>query len=162
MKLGIRPARPDDSTRLTRLAHAAKRHWGYPEELMRLWKGELTITAEFLRGCPTYCAVQGSKILGFYAVSGEGATRELEHMWVDPKFMGQGIGRLLLEHAVELLCGQNCIRLRIVSDPNAESFYRRLGAVPVGEVPSRPEGRRLPLLELRLRDFGGRERETET
>src|SRR5207302_7733682 len=36
--------------------------------------------------------------------------------------------------------------LEIASDPNAQGFYRRMGARPVGFVPSRPRGRRLPLL----------------
>ncbi len=150
MRLQIRPAQPGDSPVLTRLAHAAKRHWGYPEELMRLWLDDLTVTQKFIRKHPVYCAVHESRIYGFYALSGEGATRELEHMWVDPQFMGQGIGRLLFEHALELLRAQGCNRLKIISDPNAEPFYRKLGAVPVGEAPSRPEGRTLPRLELRL------------
>ena len=162
MRLEIRPARPDDSAVLTRLAHAAKRHWGYPEEFMRLWKKDLTVTPEFIRRHPVYCVEQRSNILGFYAISGEGVIRELEHMWVDPKFMGQGIGRRLLEHALGLLHGQDCTRLRIVSDPNAESFYQKMGAVTVGEVPSRPEGRTLPLLELRLGDGSGRNSDRAT
>jgi GNAT superfamily N-acetyltransferase len=150
MKLHIRPAQPEDSLVLTRLSYAAKRHWGYPEEWMRLWKEDLTVTREFIRKHRVYCALRESKIYGFYAFSGDGATRELEHMWVDPQFMGQGIGRVLFDHALELLRGQGCTRLKIVSDPNAETFYRKLGAVPVGRVSSRPEGRTLPLLELRL------------
>lgn len=150
MELRIRPARPEDSPALTRVARAAKAHWGYPAELMRLWKDELALTPEFVLAHPVFCAVQGSKIAGFYALTGDGDTRELEHMWVDPECMGRGIGRLLLEHAVEQARESGCRRLQIASDPGAEGFYRKLGAEPVGEVPSDPAGRTLPLLELRI------------
>ena len=36
--------------------------------------------------------------MGFYAVSGERRTRELEHMWVDPRYIGYGVGRQLFAH----------------------------------------------------------------
>ncbi|MGH8733407.1 MAG: D-glycero-beta-D-manno-heptose 1,7-bisphosphate 7-phosphatase [Burkholderiales bacterium] len=42
-------------------------------------------------------------------------------------------------------------RIEIASDPNAIGFYRKLGARRVGDVPSKPRGRRLPLLRLSLR-----------
>jgi hypothetical protein len=40
----------------------------------------------------------------------------------------------------------------VPSDPNAQGFYVKMGAQRVGEVPSRPPGRTLPLLVLRLTD----------
>ncbi len=40
--------------------------------------------------------------------------------------------------------------LRIASDPNAEGFYLKMGARRVGETPSQPEGRALPLLLLEV------------
>ena len=150
MSLHIRSAQPEDASQLTAISHDAKRHWGYPEELMRMWRDDLTVTEEFIRNHIVYVAEDDSAIRGFYALSGGGATYELEHMWVEPGFMGRGVGRALLEHASGFLRAEGCTLLRIVSDPNAEGFYRRLGAVPAGRVPSRPEGRTLPLLELHL------------
>ena len=41
-------------------------------------------------------------------------------------------------------------QLRIVSDPNAEAFYLRKGAIRAGLVDSLPAGRQLPLLSLAL------------
>lgn len=149
--VALRPARPEDSPVLSRIARAAKAHWGYSRELMRLWNEDLTVTPGFVREHTVVCALHGARIVGFYGVTGEGETRELEHMWVDPRHMGRGVGRMLLEHALESLRGTGCLRLEIVSDPNAVPFYRRLGGVRIGEVPSIPAGRTLPLLELRVR-----------
>ena len=150
MRIRIRRARPADCDELTRLAHAAKRYWRYPETMIRLWKPDLTVTPRFVVDHPVYCAVRGAKVVGFYAVSGSRGARELEHLWVDPAHIGSGVGRLLFTHLLRRLRALGATRLRIVSDPNAEGFYRAMGAQRAGEVPSRPAARRLPLLLLRL------------
>jgi GNAT superfamily N-acetyltransferase len=144
----IRRAVPDDAPRLTEVAHAAKRHWGYDEELIELWVDDLTVTERFFESHPVHCAVDGSDILGFYALSNDGSTFELEHMWVDPVRIGTGVGRALFEHAVRAVQTLGGAVLRIGSDPNAVGFYEAMGARLVGEVPSKPQGRSLPLLEL--------------
>jgi GNAT superfamily N-acetyltransferase len=147
----IRRARPADAAELTRIAHAAKRHWRYPETLIRRWRADLTVTPESIAAAPVYCAAAGaSAVLGFYALSGRRDRRELEHLWVDPAHMGAGVGRRLFQHLRRVLRRARVARLRIASDPNAEGFYRRMGAARIGSVASTPPGRRLPVLELRL------------
>ena len=47
MDLHIRRAKPAEAEVLTEIAHAAKRHWGYPENWIEHWKNDLTITPEF-------------------------------------------------------------------------------------------------------------------
>ena len=147
----IRAATPDDAHDLTRVAHAAKRHWGYPDALIELWRNDLTLTAQFIRTHPVYCAAAGSQILGFYALSRAQAAFELEHMWVDPPHMGRGVGRQLFQHAVDTVRALGGTSLTIAADPNAEAFYQRLGARRVGAVPSQPPGRELPLLVITVR-----------
>jgi ribosomal protein S18 acetylase RimI-like enzyme len=148
--VAIRRARPADAAVLTRIAHAAKRHWGYPEESIKLWKSDLTVTPELIRVQPVYCATRGVRTIGFYALSGADAAREIEHMWVAPRYLGCGVGRQLFAHLIKRLRGMKVARLRIVADPNAEGFYRRMGARRVGRVASTPAGRYLPLLILDL------------
>lgn len=161
----IRPARDEDAPVLTGIAQAAKRHWGYPEEWMQLWCDDLTLTPEVLAEQTVFCACDDS-ILGFYALSTttlpntltevapEAASAvteaDLEHMWVDPAHIGRGLGRRLLEHARQQARRQGARALRIVSDPNAEGFYRKAGARPVGQVASVPAGRFLPVMHLPL------------
>ncbi len=77
-----------------------------------------------------------------------GDVRALEHLWVLPARMGSGIGRTLVRHLLTLVRARGGHGLRIASDPNAEAFYLRFGARRVGEVPSTPTGRTLPLLLL--------------
>jgi ribosomal protein S18 acetylase RimI-like enzyme len=146
----IRRARPDESEALTRIAHAAKRHWGYPERWLGLWREALTVTPDFIERHEVYAALRGDEVLGFYALAGDGDKLELEHLWVAPEHIGGGIGRALLSHAISRAAARQATALEIAADPNAEGFYRRMGARRVGEVASEIEGqpRHLPLLVL--------------
>lgn len=148
--LVIRRADPADAPALTRVAHLAKRHWGYADELMALWARDLTPTPAFVEAHPVYCGLAGTEIAGFHALSRDGATFELEHMWVRPAHMGAGVGARLFHHAVALARRLGGASLEIVSDPHAEGFYLRMGAGRVGVVASTPPGRELPLLVLDL------------
>ena len=108
------------------------------------------MTPAFIADHPVYCAVNGAEILGFHALSREGAIFELEHMWVSPQYLRTGIGTMLFEHALRTARSEGGSTLRIASDPNAEGFYRRMGARRVGEIPARPLGRVLPLLVIEI------------
>jgi predicted N-acetyltransferase YhbS len=92
-------------------------------------------------------------ILGFYGLFGADLRVQLEHLWVRPDHMGLGIGRSLIADALAMAASQGATIVAVESDPNAEPFYLRMGAVRVGEVgapmPGAPN-RTLPLLEFTL------------
>ena len=139
-----------ESLSLTELAHASKASWGYPDELLALWDADLTLDPAFVERHDVWAAVAGAKVVGFYAVTGEGSAREIEHLWVAPGWMGRGVGRRMLEHLVSRARAAGVVELRVVSDPHAAGFYRRMGARQVGEQASVPSGRRLPVLAIRV------------
>jgi GNAT superfamily N-acetyltransferase len=144
----IRRAEPREAARLTVIAHAAKRHWGYADDLIALWAPDLTVTPEEVVARAFWCAEEDGAIAGFCALSPDGA--ELDHLWVDPPSMGRGHGAALLRHAIGCARALGGDVLQIASDPYAEPFYLHMGAVRVGEVASTPAGRVLPLLVVRL------------
>jgi GNAT superfamily N-acetyltransferase len=148
VRVAIRAARPGDEAALTAIAHAAKRHWGYAENLIARWRQDLTLTAHTIAEDQVYCAERDGEVVGFHTVSEEGGVFELEHLWVVPAHMGGGIGASLLRHAADVVRSRGGRTLRITSDPHAEGFYRRMNARPVGHVESTPPGRLLPVLEL--------------
>lgn len=135
---------------LSLIAYAAKRHWGYPERWMERWREGLTITPEFVEENEVYAALVEGEPVGFYALVGQGCRIELEHLWVLPERMGTGVGRALLEHAAGRAADLGAETLGIEADPNAEGFYRRMGARRVGETTYELDGREriLPLLAL--------------
>ena len=149
----LRPAVPDDAARLTEIAHAAKRHWGYPERWIAEWRGALTLTPEDMGRWHVRAAVAGDAIAGFHAVSVEGDAAALEHLWVDPPRTGLGIGRMLFEDAVRTARERGARTLVIDSDPHAEAFYLRMGARRTGQLPAPMDGidRVLPRLVIDTR-----------
>ncbi|HWM91540.1 MAG TPA: GNAT family N-acetyltransferase [Thermoanaerobaculia bacterium] len=148
----IRRAQESDSAELTRIAHESKRHWGYPERWIEIWRDDLTISPAFIAANEVYLAEDGSEVLGCYGLAAGTPNWTLEHFWVRPSAMGKGVGRLLFEHAREIASDAGAHGLEIDADPNAEPFYLRMGALRVGEVQSQVEGqsRVRPLLHLPL------------
>lgn len=146
----IRAAREDEGPALSRLARAAKAHWGYAEELLDSWAAELTFDAALFARAWIRVAEEGGVVLGVLALTGSGAEREIEHLWVEPSAHGRGVGRALVEAAVRAAREQGVRRIRIDSDPNAVAFYERVGAKRIGSVASSVPGRELPVLELDL------------
>ena len=149
----IRRAVPEDAEALSRIAFAAKAHWGYPERWMERWREGLTIAPGFVAGNEVYAAVAEEEPAGFYALVWDGSRMVLEHLWVLPERMGTGVGRALFEHALQKAVALGAETLGIEADPNAEGFYRRMGARRVGEISYELDGRKrvLPLLAMNLR-----------
>lgn len=144
-------ATADDDAALTAIAHAAKRHWGYPESWIAAWRDILTMRPEFIAANPAYCAVESDRPIGFYVLTTESDGIHLDHLWILPAAMGRGIGRALFQHATEQAQKGGFDSIKIEADPNAEAFYRRMGAKRVGTSVSQIEGERreLPLMEWR-------------
>lgn len=89
--------------------------------------------------------------VGFYGLKGGPPEADLTFLFVEPAFMGTGIGRALWEHRVEEAADLRVSRIRIESDPFAESFYLRVGAKRIGETASGSvTGRSLPLLAFQV------------
>ena len=152
MNVQIRRARPDEADVLTEIAHAAKRHWGYPENWIEQWQADLTITPEFIARNEMYVAMIDEEVVGCCAIVCSEALAELEHMWIRPQHMGTGVGRALFRHAKERAAKLEITVLEISADPNAEGFYERMGAKRIGEVQSEVEGqpRVLPRLSVEV------------
>lgn len=136
----IRRAVSSDASILTQIAHDAKRYWGYPEHWIQHWESELTLSSDFISHNQVYAAEQNDEIVGFYALILRGERAELEHMWVAPAHIGEGIGKELFVHAMQTAAGENVSAVEISSDPNAEGFYKRMGAKRIGEVPADIDG----------------------
>jgi ribosomal protein S18 acetylase RimI-like enzyme len=150
MHIEIRRAVASDSERATEVARRAKAHWGYPAEWLALWRDDLVISAADIEKHATFVASIGGEVVGMCQLQQSDDHALLEHVWVDPRCHGQGVGRALVEHARARARGV----IAIVADPNAEAFYAKLGARRVGEVAAPMPGasqRVLPLMEMDAR-----------
>jgi N-acetylglutamate synthase-like GNAT family acetyltransferase len=154
----LRAATEQDASRLSLIAFQAKAYWGYPEEFMHACHAELTVTAEAIASSEKHfvVAMQQQELIGFYSLEGlvdQQGDRQIElgSLYVGPKYIGKGIGRLLMGRAKAHAGMLGAHSVFIQSDPHAVEFYRAAGAVVVGEKESGSiPGRFLPLLEVSL------------
>jgi GNAT superfamily N-acetyltransferase len=143
MSILIRPAVPAEADVLTALALASKRHWGYPESWIECWRQDLTITPDEIERNVMACAEDDSgRVLGFYSLQRDADSFRLRHLWLSPSAIGHGLGRKLFEHAMARARALGAVELVIKSDPNAEGFYRHMGARREGQFFSRSTGTR--------------------
>lgn len=145
-------ARPEEADALTEIAYSSKRHWGYPERWIERWRDILTMRPELIAANVAHAALENGRAVGFYLLTTEADGIHLDHLWILPAAMHRGIGRALFKHAVEQTRDLGFRVIRIEADPNAEGFYKRMGATRVGTSVSEIDGekRELPLLIYQL------------
>jgi len=137
---------------LTDITVTAKRHWGYPEKWIQLWLPMLTISSQYIQKNEIWMAVVDEATVAYYSLKQESESLWLDNLWVLPKFMGQGIGKQLFEHALERSRAQGASALKIEADPNAQSFYEKMRGRKVDEHYSEvdTQTRVLPVMEITL------------
>ena len=84
-------------------------------------------------------------VVGFIGVVGH----KIEMLFIDPAWRGQGIGRRLLTHAVEVL-GATLLDVN-EQNPQALGFYERMGFEVFARTERDGSGKPFPLLLMRLR-----------
>jgi len=142
----IRPARAGEESELTELAIRSKGHWGHDAAFLERARAELTVRPEHLERWIVRVAERDGAVVGLAAVDPGAA--ELELLFVDPPAIGTGVGRALLQDALDRARAAGLGELLIESDPDAEPFYRAAGAQPHGTRTSSSTGRELPLLRI--------------
>jgi GNAT superfamily N-acetyltransferase len=93
-------------------------------------------------------AVKNKSIIGFYKLENiQQDTILLEALFIEPSMIGQGIGRILYEHAKQYCADNGATYIEVQSDPNSESFYKAVGMSVTGKAQSGSiKGRYLPTL----------------
>jgi GNAT superfamily N-acetyltransferase len=159
----IRPAEKEEAQVLTRLSFESKGYWAYPKEYYDVWKPELTITSDYIAKNDVLVFESEGAVIGYYSivelendieVSGIKIDKGhwLEHMFIAPKYIGRGIGRIMFDHLRNRCEIKGIRKLGILADPNARGFYEKMGCDDRGEFPSTIAGRTTPLLVLTIKE----------
>lgn len=147
----LRPAVQEDARALTALALRSKAYWGYDDAFMKACIAELTITPARIANEDVTVAEAAGEIAGMVALVPGDSGFELEDMFVDPPFIGYGLGARLMAHAEELARALGATHIDVDADPNAQRFYEKCGYQLTGSSPSASiPGRVLPRLRLML------------
>ena len=145
-------ARPEHADSLTQIAVAAKRYWNYREAWIQFWTPQLTISTDYISFNEVWMMTDKEKPIAFYALSQIEEGYELGHLWVLPDHIGRGIGKQLFDHTLKRCKLLNISALKIYADPNAQTFYEKMGANKISEHHSDlfGEDRVLPIMEIKL------------
>ncbi len=148
----IRAARPDEAAMLSGLALRSKAHWGYPAAFMEACIPALTFDEGFIARADVFVAEAAGEVAGFGSLEKLDKKRaELVHLFVEPPWIGKGIGRALIGAAIERARDDGVEEIIIQGDPNAAKFYEAAGARLISTRPSEVDASRLlPLLLLRI------------
>jgi GNAT superfamily N-acetyltransferase len=147
----LRPAASGEAAALTELCLRSKAHWGYDAAFLAACRDELTVSEAVASGPLLHIATVAGVLAAMAEIGEEDGTWHVEKLFVDPPFMGLGLGQRLLDWAARTAAEQGATSLEIAADPSAAPFYRRCGAVDAGEIPSGSiPGRFLPRLVLQI------------
>lgn len=145
----IRPAKLEEGKILSEIALNSKAYWGYDKDFIKACREDLSVDEKYISTKAVYVLEIELHAVGFFCLSKNGEMGELEALFIEPKYIGKGLGRLLWNSILEKAGEMGIKEFTIDSDPYAEGFYRKMGAARIGEVDSTVfKDRKLPLMKV--------------
>jgi N-acetylglutamate synthase-like GNAT family acetyltransferase len=147
----IEKASVNDCQILTEITKKSKAHWGYSEEQIKKWTPFLTISKEYILTNSVYILTQAEQILGYYSYfNNEDNSITLDNLFITPKYIRKGLGKLLMEDFINRMKNTNCKKIILHADPNSEGFYQKLGFQKIGKFQTSIKNRFMPIMEMNL------------
>jgi N-acetylglutamate synthase-like GNAT family acetyltransferase len=144
----IERALTEDHLALTELTKKSKAFWKYDEQQMKEWTN-CSITPEYILNNETYKLVLHDKIVGYYSLTKiSPKTAMLDNLFVSPEFIRNGFGKRLVADVLKKAAESQYSSIIFHSDPYAELFYKNLGFIKTGEVPTAAKDRFLPIMQI--------------
>lgn len=120
----VRPAEPADYERVRELTLESKAHWGYDRDFVRRWVEGLTFEGAQER----WVAEADGLVVAWAAlIPPRDGIAILDDLWVDPAWMGRGLGGRLFGIAADRARKLGATRLEWGAEPNAVGFYEKAG-----------------------------------
>jgi GNAT superfamily N-acetyltransferase len=153
--LSIRAATMTERVALEALQRRASDVWEAYREQLAAHPDAIVLPSAFMdSGWVRVAVADDERPIGFSVVIPRGvAIHELDGLFVEPRHMHHGVGRLLVEDAVARAARDGARGLEVIAGP-AQEFYEKLGFTVIGGA----ETRFGPAVRMRrdLRCHGGR------
>jgi GNAT superfamily N-acetyltransferase len=146
----IRPAHSHEGERLREIAIAAKGYWGYELDRVRQWAAMGDFSAARLRKKDVYVAEADGRAVAWAALVAKDELIWLDDLWVEPEWIGKGVGSLLFRHAAERAIRLGGRHLEWEAEPNAIGFYEKVGGSYLRDGEPTAWGRVLPVMGIDL------------
>lgn len=133
----------------------------YKDQVLAIWEKSVLATHDFLKqddfieikalvhsidfnDFQVFCLLNENRVLGFIGV----AEKKVEMLFIDPAYIGQGLGKKLLNFAI-LELNANLVDVN-EQNTNAFKFYQKFGFEIFERTDRDEQGREYPLLRMRL------------
>jgi N-acetylglutamate synthase-like GNAT family acetyltransferase len=133
----IRDAVVDDETALRDLFRRSSLSNERDREALLAHPEALEYTAFAFTQRRIRVAVEDDDVVGFAAFSLASRVTELNDLFVDPDFMGRGIGRALVADVVATSRSLGAAQVEVTANEDAAGFYEKAGFTFEGEVATR-------------------------
>lgn len=135
IQFALRHARTEEAGMLTELCLRSKAMWGYCEWYMKECRKHFRITEKAIGQRRVLVNTPiGSTIpvgVSVFQPNNTGSA-ELDYFFVDPDWMGRGVGSHLYRHTCLVNRAQHRRRLYFCADRHAFPFYEKMGAKCIG------------------------------
>ena len=145
----IRRGRAEEGVRLKEIAIASKSHWGYEPERVRAWAEQGDFSPHALRKLVLFVAEAHGRAVAWASVELRGETAWLADLWVEPDWIGKGIGARLFGEAAAEARRLGAKGMEWEAEPNAHGFYAKMGGRQVRESTG-DWGRTLAVMRVEL------------
>ena len=117
---------------------------------MREWADQGDFTPQRLQELIVFVADSGGSAIGWASLIPKGEVGWLEDLWIDPDWIGKGVGSLLFRRSANLARTLGARRLEWEAEPNAIGFYEKMGGTYVRESEQTEWGRYLSVMGVEL------------
>jgi GNAT superfamily N-acetyltransferase len=124
----IRRGSAAEGARLKEIAVASKGHWGYEPERVREWADRGDFDRGTLERLALFVADAAGRTIAWASVELRGEVAWLADLWVEPEWIGKGVGTSLFRQAAEHARETGAHVLEWEAEPNALGFYEKMGA----------------------------------
>ncbi len=147
----IEKATPKDYEILTQITKKSKAYWGYSEEQIEKWNDNLTISQNYIQTNTVFKLTNKNTIIGYYSyINKQENIVKLDNLFILPDYIGKGFGKYLIQDFLIRMRDNNCKKITLDSEPNAEKFYQKMGFKKIGQFETSIKNRFMPIMEMDL------------
>lgn len=145
-----RPAQIADLDDINSLIRNSKSYWGYSSSFLEDFMTHWGVKKRYLYTNEVILFEAKNELIGLFAFKMDMEnTPELDLFFVNPTYIGKGVGRSMWQQALFHARHHGWSEFKIITDPHAEQFYKHMGAQTTGIFESFP-GRLVPRMTMHL------------
>ena len=150
LAVDVRRARIEEGERLREIARSSKGYWGYDAELVNRWADGLDFSESALDKKEFYAIEVAGRVAGWAALIPKGAVCWLDDLWIEPTWIGKGMGTVLFRAVVKRARELQASRLEWEAERHSIGFYEKMGGRYLRDSEPGVWGRISPVMGLDL------------